>query len=55
MIDIKKLEKHVKLCKRNLNSKRVICCASCPFEDIIIKYYPDLKEKFYNKREELKK
>lgn len=50
-----KLKNHIKLCKRNLNSKRVKCCTNCPFEEEIIKEYPDLKEKFEDKRNEIYK
>lgn len=34
-VDEVKLEKHLKLCRRNLKSDRVKCCAECPFEKII--------------------
>lgn len=49
-MDIQKLKTHVKLCRRNLKSERVKCCANCPFEEEIVKYYPDLKVLFENKR-----
>jgi hypothetical protein len=31
------------LCKRNLKSNRVKCCAQCPFEEEIVSQYPELK------------
>ena len=49
-MDKKKLAKHVKLCKRNLRSDRVVCCANCPFEEEIVGEYPELEEKFNRKR-----
>lgn len=49
-MDKVKLQNHVKLCKRNLNSGRVRCCAACPFEEEIVKVYPDLAELFEAKR-----
>lgn len=46
-----RLDEHVEgLCKRNLRSKRVKCCAKCPFEDDIVERYPDLQEQFDAKR-----
>jgi hypothetical protein len=42
-MDIKKLNNHIKLCKRNLKSNRVKCCAQCPFEEEIVSQYPELK------------
>lgn len=47
-----KLRKHIKLCKRNLKNKRIKCCASCPFEEMIIKEYPEMEEMFEEKRNE---
>jgi hypothetical protein len=47
-----KLKTHVKLCKRNLKSKRVKCCANCPFEEEIVGEYPELKKLFEEKREQ---
>lgn len=49
-MDSKKLEKHVKLCRRNLRSSRVKCCATCPFEEEITTQYPDMKQSFCDKR-----
>jgi hypothetical protein len=48
-----KLKNHVKLCKKNLKSDIVKCCATCPFEDMIIIEYPDLKPLFEAKRDKL--
>jgi len=49
-----KLMKHImSLCVRNLNSKRVKCCAECPFEDQIVKAVPNLKQLFEKKRKEI--
>lgn len=45
-----KLVNHVKLCRRNLMSSRVKCCAECPFEEEIVREYPALKILFYLKR-----
>ena len=45
-----KLVTHVKLCRRNLMSSRVKCCAGCPFEDEITQEYPELKKLFEAKR-----
>ena len=49
-MDVEKLAKHIKLCKKNLKSARVKCCASCPFEEEITDKYPDLKDLFTAKR-----
>jgi hypothetical protein len=48
--NVDKMKQHVKLCKKNLKSNRVKCCAQCPFEDEICTIYPELKEMFENKR-----
>lgn len=50
MVNIKRLKQHVKLCKRNLKNRRVRCCAKCPFEETIVKFYPNLKNLFEEKR-----
>lgn len=50
MIDKSKLTTHIKLCKRNLRSDRVKCCAGCPFECVIIESYPELRDLFEEKR-----
>ena len=49
-MDKKKLKKHIRLCRKNLKSNRVICCAECPFEKEIVDEYPDIEELFKNKR-----
>ena len=49
-MDKKKLKKHVKLCKRNLSSDRVVCCAECPFEEEIVSEYPEMGPFFKIKR-----
>jgi len=49
-MDKEKLKEHIKLCRKNLNSKRVKCCANCPFEEEITREYPELKEKFEGKK-----
>lgn len=48
-----KLGNHVKLCKKNLLSGRVKCCASCPFEEQICGVYPELENLFRAKRLQL--
>ena len=50
----KLIEKHLKLCTRNLRSKRVRCCADCPFEDVIVAHRPCLKKLFVAKRKNLR-
>jgi len=52
-MDLKKLETHVRLCRRNLRSNRVRCCATCPFEEEIVSQYPDLQDLFDKKRERI--
>lgn len=49
-MDLDRLHKHVKLCKRNLRSEAVHCCAHCPFEEEITNVYPELKKLFIQKR-----
>lgn len=49
-MDIEKLKTHIKLCRKNLKSKRVKCCADCPFEEEILFYYPEMKSMFAEKR-----
>lgn len=46
----KKLEIHVKLCKKNLRSRKTKCCANCPFEEEIIDIYPEMSSLFVEKR-----
>ena len=48
-----RLKRHIKLCRRNLKSGRVKCCADCPFEDEITSEYPELKKLFCEKRSAL--
>jgi len=52
-MDVDKLKKHVKLCRKNLKSNRVKCCATCPFEEEIVVQYPDMKKLFEAKRKYL--
>jgi len=52
-MDLRKLTVHINLCRKNLKSKRVKCCANCPFEEDITKHYPELKTMFITKRKEL--
>ena len=47
------LQDHIKLCKKNLRSKRVKCCASCPFEEFIIDKSPGMAVMFEDKRRQL--
>ena len=49
-IDPDKLSKHLKLCRKNLKSDRVKCCASCPFETIICDADDSMKDLFDRKR-----
>lgn len=49
-----RLATHVKLCRKNLKSNRVKCCATCPFEDFIVSSYPDTIKLFKAKRKFLR-
>lgn len=49
-MNVEKLHIHIKLCKSNLKSKRIKCCANCSFEEEILRYYPELQELFEAKR-----
>ena len=49
-MDKKRLESHIRLCRKNLKSDRVKCCADCPFEEEIVAEYPELQELFERKR-----
>lgn len=49
-MNLKRLEKHIKICKKNLKNNRIKCCALCPFEEDICFYYPDMKDMFIQKR-----
>lgn len=53
-MDLVKLKKHVKLCKRNLKDKRTRCCANCPFEEEIVLTFPELGLLFDEKKEQVK-
>ena len=48
-----RLEKHIKLCRRNLRSTRVKCCTTCPFKEEILSIYPELAIGFYRKESNL--
>ena len=50
-MDKDRLAIHIKLCKRNLNSRRVKCCANCPFEEEIVTEYPEVTDLFNLKRQ----
>ena len=50
----RRLATHVKLCRKNLKSNRVKCCATCPFEDFIVSSYPDTIDLFKDKRKFLR-
>lgn len=50
---LSKMEKHIKLCQRNLKSNRVKCCANCPFEEEITAIWPELAKLFVEKRKKL--
>ena len=50
IVDQSKLMSHLKLCQKNLKSNRVVCCASCPFEKIIVSKDPTLDVLFSSKR-----
>jgi len=54
-MDRKRLEKHIRLCRRNLLSGKVKCCLTCPFEEEILSVYPELKELFDEKRKQQRK
>lgn len=49
-MDVEKLKKHIKLCKKNLKSDKIQCCMTCPFEEEIVSVYSELKELFEKKR-----
>jgi len=49
-IDEQILARHLRLCRRNLKSDRVKCCAACLFEPIITAHAPELAELFARKR-----
>lgn len=49
-MNIERLIEHVKLCRRNLKSDKVKCCAMCPFEEEIVRSFPDMELLFHDKR-----
>lgn len=54
-MDGRLLDDHVKkLCMKNLADDRVSCCAICPFEEEIIKYFPSLVPSFNRKRDHVR-
>lgn len=52
-MNTERLIKHVKLCRKNLRSDRVVCCAACPFEEEIARAFPDTAQLFRDKREKV--
>ena len=52
-MDLKKLSKHIKLCRKNLKDTRTKCCAECPFEEEIVLTFPELGPLFNKKREQI--
>lgn len=50
-MNIEKLHNHIKLCRKNLKSSRVKCCAACPFEDEILCVFPNMDKAFEAKRQ----
>lgn len=54
-MDLNKLKVHIKLCRKNLKSKRTKCCAICPFENEICKNYPEMSILFKKKRRVIQK
>ena len=52
-MNLTKLKKHIKLCRKNLKDDRTKCCAECPFEDEIVSVYPELSAQFKKKRDYL--
>ena len=52
-MDALRLADHIKLCRKNLQSKRVKCCATCPFEEEITSQYPEMAALFSAKRRSL--
>jgi len=53
-MDLLKLKKHIKLCRKNLKDSRTKCCANCPFEEEIVLTFPELGLLFDEKREQVK-
>lgn len=54
-VDTDRLSKHIKLCRKNLKSNRVVCCANCPFEAAVVHEDMDLYLLFEAKRKMLAK
>lgn len=54
IVDEAKMGNHLKLCRKNLKSSRVVCCASCPFEKLIVGYDIGMAGMFDAKRIKLK-
>ncbi len=50
VVDKDNLDRHLNLCRRNLKSDRVKCCASCPFEKIIVGHEIGMTSLFAAKR-----
>ena len=49
-MDQKLLAEHVKRCRLNLRIKRITVCARCPFQEEIVRAYPDMKALFLGKQ-----
>ena len=49
-----RMEKHIRLCRKNLKSNRVKCCATCPFEEFIVAFDARLQQAFKDKRKGLR-
>jgi hypothetical protein len=54
-VDKEKLKNHICLCKKNLKSDRVKCCANCPFEEAVVDADVSLASLFEIKRQKLTK
>lgn len=52
-IGTQKLVKHIKLCRKNLKSDRVVCCVSCPFESAVVSADISLAPLFDAKRRKI--
>jgi len=49
-VNIDLLKNHIKLCKTNLKRDNIKCCLSCPFEEEIVKLYPEMADLFHAAR-----
>jgi len=49
-VNIDLLKNHIKLCKTNLKRDNIKCCLSCPFEEEIVKEYPEMADMFHSAR-----